>query len=188
MSVTPGRHVLSLFLAYTFVVILCIPAGRPTASASSGLTNPRKSSRPLLNSPNRIRVSAQNSPRSGRRERELLIKFRPKATLEEQKSLLTSIGARDFRTLRGKSRVVRVVLNQSQTIESAALSLQNQTLVEAAEPNYLIYQDNASSSKASSATSLRRQQVSTRMTRGLENSGRYKIPVAIIGCSARMFR
>lgn len=160
MSATPGRRVVSLFLAYTFVVILCIPAGRPTASASSGLTNPRKSSGPLLNSPNRIRVYAQNSPRSGRRERELLIKFRRNASLDEQRSILASIGARDFKSLRGKSQVVRVILNQSQTIESAALSLQNQPLVEAAEPNYLIYQDNASSSRASAATSLRRPQIS----------------------------
>jgi subtilisin family serine protease len=56
-----------------------------------------------------------------------------------------------------------VSLGRSQTIESAALTLHNQPLVEAAEPNYLIYQDKAGTAKPGKkdVANVRSQQVGT---------------------------
>ena len=162
MSGTLRRSFLSLFLAYTIVLTLCFSTSKHAAKAAADLTKVRKGSQSQANSPKRIRIESQNSPRSGRRQRELLIRFRPNASLEDQRAVAASIGARQFSQLRGKSRLVRVVVGPAQTIESAALSLQNQPLVEAAEPNYLIYQDRAGHPKSPQPfVAIRPQQAST---------------------------
>ncbi|HKG45448.1 MAG TPA: S8 family serine peptidase [Pyrinomonadaceae bacterium] len=129
-------------------------------------------------------MASQSSPRSGRRERELLIRFRRNASLEEQRSVVALIGSREFIPLRGKSRVVRVVLGPGQKLESAALALQNQSSVEAAEPNYLIYQDRADDPKsAPPLSSTRTQQTS------MPNDPRFGEQWALqnLGGNARLF-
>jgi len=184
MSRTLRRSLLALFLAYTIVLTFCLSASKPTAEASTNPTKIRKAARAQSNPPKRINIDTQSSPRSGRRERELLIRFRRNASLEEQRAVAASIGAREFSPLRGKSRIVKVVLAQTQTIESAALALQNQPSVEAAEPNYLIYQDRAGDPKSvqpSRATNP--QQTST------PNDPRFRQQWALqnLGGNARLF-
>ena len=139
MSGTLRRSLLSLFLAYSIVLTLCFSASKPSVEASTDLKL-RKTFQAHSNPPKRIHIESQSSPRSGRRERELLIRFRRNTSLEQQRAAAAAIGALEFSPLRGKSLIVRVVLGPSQTIESAAIALQNQASVEAAEPNYLIYQ------------------------------------------------
>src|SRR5688500_220584 len=133
---TLRRCFLSLSLVYLIVISLCLQPATPAAAALSS-TRPTNPSGLQPNSPLRIRVPAPNvTPRSGRRERELLIRFRRGASQADQKFVADLIGAREITELRGKSRIVRVVLGPGQTLESAALILQNQPQVEMAEPNY----------------------------------------------------
>src|SRR5215211_3999397 len=181
---TLRRCFLSLSLAYMIVITLCLPPSTfPAAASNPARINRRSSVR--LNSPRRIRVPVQNTTRSSRRDGELLIRFRRSASLTEQNSVAASIGAREFRVLRGTSRVVRVVLGRSQTIESAALALQNQPLVEAVEPNYVIYQDNVSKPKSAAKLlpSAQFQQP------GIPNDPRFteQWPLRNLGGNARLF-
>ena len=179
---TLRRCFLSLSLAYMIVITLCLPPSTPTAVSSNPARTNRLSTTGL-NSPRRITVPLQNTPRSGRREGELLIRFRRSASLAEQNSVAASIGAREFRVLRGKSGIVKVVLGRSQTIESAALALQNQPLVQAAEPNYVIYQDNAGKPKAGPSASTHSQQA------GIPNDPRFTEQWALqnLGGNSRLF-
>ena len=71
MSGTLRRSLLSLFLAYTLILMFCFSASKPTAKASANSIKIRRASKAKLNSPKRIRVDSQNSSRAGRREREL---------------------------------------------------------------------------------------------------------------------
>lgn len=146
MSYSLRRSFLSLFLAYIVVVSLCLPSSMPPVVASSNAT-PRNSRGIPFNSGKRVRVTAQATPRSGRRDGEFLVRFRRGTSLEDQRNLAASVGVRELKPLRGKSRVVRMILSSTQTIESVAVALQNHYLIESAEPNYLIYQDNVSTSE-----------------------------------------
>lgn len=82
------------------------------------------------------------------------MRFRRGTSLNEQRNLAIAIGVRELEPLRGKSRVVRMILSPTQTIESVAVALQNHYLIESAEPNYLIYQDNTGTSKSDARTTI----------------------------------
>ncbi|HZN07866.1 MAG TPA: hypothetical protein VFB65_13820 [Pyrinomonadaceae bacterium] len=71
----------------------------------------------------------------------MLARFRPGLTIEQQRLMLASSGAKEWRLLRGESRVGKVMLHNGQTIEGAILALRMNRAVEFAEPNYLIHQD-----------------------------------------------
>ena len=123
-----------------------------STSASYG---PRKQAAPgPLNRPSRVNLTSQNTAHGGKRSGELLVRFRKNATVQDQNSLLAAIGGGEFKPLRGKSEVNRLILNSNQTLEAVALVLQKNTLIASAEPNYLIYQD-SSNDLLSSSSSLR---------------------------------
>src|SRR5215217_5728282 len=102
MSGTLRRSLLSFFLAYSIVLTLCFSASKPSVEAYTDL-KPSKAFQAHSNPPKRIHIESQSSPRSGRRERELLIRFRRNTSLEQQRAAAAAIGAREFSPLRGKS-------------------------------------------------------------------------------------
>jgi YD repeat-containing protein len=93
----------------------------------------------------------------GRREGEVLVRFRLGLTFEQQRLIIASSGAKAIRSLRGESRVAQVILNAGQTIESVLQSLRSNHSVEFAEPNYLIHQDAIENSLNSTETLARPQ-------------------------------
>src|SRR5262245_45654141 len=129
------RSLLSLSLAYVIFVSFCLPLGVPQVAASSSVI-PQSRRAPGFNSGNRVRVPTATTARAGRREQELRVRFRRNASHAEQRSLAAAIGAQELKPLRGNSRVVRMSLSPTQTIESVAVALQNHYLIESAEPNF----------------------------------------------------
>lgn len=177
------RCFLSLSLAYIIVFTFCLQPSTRTVAAPN-TSRPNGPSKTHLNSPHHISIPAPNvTPRSGRRERELLIRFRRGASQADQRVVSDLIGAREMTELRGRSRIVRAILGPSQTIESAALLLQNQPQVEMAEPNYLIYQDSKFKSRKKSVADARSQQA------GIPNDPHFGEQWALrnIGDNARLF-
>jgi subtilisin family serine protease len=77
----------------------------------------------------------------GKRANELLIRFRNGVSHQQQNATLAALGVREWRPLRGKSRVVKAILNPGQHLEPLIASPGFSPQIELAEPNYLIYQD-----------------------------------------------
>lgn len=149
------RTLLSLLLAYLILISLFIPTVVQRAAESKPLGGVFKSN---FNSPKRVRVPTHSTARGGHREGEFLIRFRRNVSLEDQKNFTASIGVKEFKPLRGKSRLVKIILRSEQAFASVAVALQNSSLVESAEPNYLIYQDNANKAKPTGITTRPPQQ------------------------------
>ena len=173
------RTLFSLFLAYLILISLFIPTVVQRAAES----NPPGVSRSNFNFPKRVKVPNQSSARGGHREGEFLIRFRRNVSLAEQQSFAASIGVKEFKPLRGKSRLVRITLRLEQAFASVAVALQNSSLVESAEPNYLIYQDNANKAKPKGKSTRPPPQTS------IPNDPRFREQWALqnLGGKARLF-
>jgi hypothetical protein len=115
----------SLMLVYVLLLALCAPwvVRSVTASSSGDATakSPRDASKlrgggksPATNP----WKNAQSTARCGRRDGEVLVRFRVGVTNAQQSEIVASIGAKELRPLRGESRVARIILNAGQTFES----------------------------------------------------------------------
>lgn len=82
-----------------------------------------------------------NQQAVGRREGELLIRFRAGASALTRDTALASHGARRKRQLRGESTVEKLEVLGGQNVETVALQLSLNPAVEFAEPNFLINKD-----------------------------------------------
>lgn len=85
-----------------------------------------------------------SSPKKGgRREGELLVRFRENVSNEEKTALVESKGAQRAKGLRGESRIEKLKLQEGQDVDALVAELRLNPAVEAVEPNYLVSKDEA---------------------------------------------
>ncbi len=117
---------ISLFLAYASILMLCAPF------AFAG-----NSSRPPL-APSVSSATAQEAPH---RADEVLVRFRADASEVDRETILHTYGARRKKQLRGDSRLEKLEFTEERDIQRRALELRLHPQVEFAEPNFLITKD-----------------------------------------------
>jgi hypothetical protein len=83
-------------------------------------------------------MTAENS---GRREGEVLVRFRSDASERDKDIVAQSHGARRSKKLRGESGIEKLDLSGGQNPEATAAQLRLNPAVEFVEPNFLIAQD-----------------------------------------------
>jgi len=129
---------LSLFLVYALFTSLYAPFAlsgiRTAAIASSSAARRGRSTSPAPH---------QQTPKKkgGRRDRELLARFRTNASAEDIDALLSSRSIARAGRLRGASRIEKLTLPAGTDPEFVAAELRTYPLVEFVEPNYLISKD-----------------------------------------------
>jgi subtilisin family serine protease len=117
--------VLSSFLSYLLVMVLCIPF-TTTVRAN------------LLVKPLSLLPEPQNIPE---REGELLVRFRGGVSQRDKDTILATLGVNKVKELRGGSGFEKVELSGARDAKTAALELLMKPQVEFAEPNFLIAKD-----------------------------------------------
>jgi RHS repeat-associated protein len=120
----------SLFLSYAIVITLFAPfaISRAQAAPSAAPVSATLVARPVRD-------------KGGRREAELLVRFRKDVTEQDRTALVESRGGRRGRKLRGESRLEKVELQAGQDPQALAGELRLNPAVELAEPNFLISRD-----------------------------------------------
>lgn len=126
----PFVDALCFVLIYTIVVSLCAPfiIRRVEASLRSSGAN---KSRPAP-------ASNQVNRKGGKRDGELLVRFRAGVSETEKTTIVAAKGAQRAKRLRGQSRLEQLQLTAGQLPEALAAELRLNPAVEMAEPNYLI--------------------------------------------------
>jgi thermitase len=81
--------------------------------------------------------------KGGRRDSEVLVRFRSGVSLQQKQDAVSSMGAKSARRLRGASQIYVIHLPAGQVPEAAAAQLLLNPAVQEAEPNYLIVGDEA---------------------------------------------
>jgi RHS repeat-associated protein len=76
-----------------------------------------------------------------RREGQLLVRFRQDVTEQQKNALVGERGARRSKSLKGKSRVEKLELQQGADMDAVAAELRANPAVELVEPNFLISRD-----------------------------------------------
>ena len=129
--VTPGlsHNLFSLFLAYSLVLSLIAPFIVRRAEAA-----PDAKAVALSN-------AARAQKKGGRRDSEVLLRFRSGVSLRQKQDVVSSLEARSARRLRGGSQVYVIHLPAGLVPEAAVAQLLLNPAVQAAEPNYLIMAD-----------------------------------------------
>ncbi len=122
----------SLFLSYALVITLFAPFAVRRAQAAPSME-------PLL----ATLVAKPSKEKGGRREGELLVRFREGFSEQDRNTLVESHRGRRAKRLRGESRLEKVELQAGQDPETAAVELRMNPAVELAEPNFLISHDEA---------------------------------------------
>src|SRR6185503_7521727 len=117
--------VLSSFLSYLLVMVLCVPF-TTVARANLSVT------------PVNLFPEQQNIPD---REGELLVRFRGDVSQRTKDTILATVGVKKVKQLRGGSGLEKVELSGSRDAKTAALELLMKPQVEFAEPNFLIAKD-----------------------------------------------
>lgn len=119
-----------LGLIYALVLTLFVPFAVRGAAATS---HKKKSSSTLLRMP--------AAPQGKRRAGELIIRFREGVSEQVKNALVGAKGASRRKTLRGRSRIEKLVLDAGKEPEAVAESLRYLPGVEFVEPNYLVSRD-----------------------------------------------
>jgi RHS repeat-associated protein len=132
-----GRS-LCLFLSYTLFVSFCAPF--TTAHVVTRTSRTKNVPGPIILPINRPKAVTPVSQRQGgRREGEILVRFRQGISEQEKTALVLSKGARRGHRLHGKSSIEKLNTAGGQSPESLAAELMSEPGVEFAEPNYLIH-------------------------------------------------
>src|SRR5205807_6778237 len=121
---TPLNYVGGLLLAYALVISLFAPFGyKPVLAYSTernhGKENAASVSRKLM-----------TPQRSGRRDGEVLVRFRGSASETEKDTIVLSHGARRNKKLRGESGIEKLELSAGQDAETVAAQLRLNPAVE----------------------------------------------------------
>ena len=124
----------TLVISYALLLSLIAPFSVRPAEAAFALTAKKGLSSTTSNTP-----LVQKS--GGKRQGELLIRFREGVSEQDKNALVGSKGARRKKKLRGRSRIERLELSAGQEPEAVAESLRYLPAVEFAEPNYLLSRD-----------------------------------------------
>jgi RHS repeat-associated protein len=134
------KHILCLLLSYTLFISCCVPfVIRSVAAASRG---EKKASALSVKTPGGPGTGVSKSQhQSGRRDGEVLVRFRQNVSEQEKTALVGSKGARRNHQLHGGSGVEKLELTTGQSPESLAVELMAHPAVEFAEPNFLIKRD-----------------------------------------------
>ncbi|HEX7318020.1 MAG TPA: S8 family serine peptidase [Pyrinomonadaceae bacterium] len=122
--------VFCLSLSCLLVISLCTPfiVRRAEAAAGGKLSAPPP-------------ASAEVTPKGGRREGELLIRFRDGVSEQDKSRVVEAKGAGRGKRLRGGSRVEKLEARHGQDVDALLAELRQNSLVEFVEPNYLINRD-----------------------------------------------
>ncbi|HVG33989.1 MAG TPA: S8 family serine peptidase, partial [Pyrinomonadaceae bacterium] len=127
----PPAAAVCLLLIYT----LCLPLIAPFALRSVQASTPAKASGlPPA-------TIEQPQHKGGRREGELIVRFREGVTEQEKDTIAASKQVRRSKKLRGNSGIEKLQLQNGQTPEDVMAELRQTPLVEMVEPNYLITRD-----------------------------------------------
>ncbi|HEY0005830.1 MAG TPA: hypothetical protein VGB17_13680, partial [Pyrinomonadaceae bacterium] len=129
----PDRR-FALFLLLSYALLLSLVA--PFAVGSTGTSGShllKRGAAPLY------RPGQQE--KTGRREGEVLVRFREGTSEQEKTAVMLARGARRGEQIGGESGVEKVDVPQGQSAESLAAQLLANPSVEFAEPNFLIYHD-----------------------------------------------
>lgn len=148
----PIRFYLCLLLCYGLLITLLTPFAIRTVNArvimsegSSAKTflKPQSTSKGLKSdgSVSFLQISAATA-----REGELLVRFRASASARDKDTITLSHGLRRKKTLAGESGVDKFELPAGESPQEAAARLNLEPAIEFAEPNFLIKQDQLSSS------------------------------------------
>lgn len=119
----------SLFISYALVITLFAPFAIRRVKAEP-------SAQPRLSAP-----TTPAKEKGGRREGELLVRFREDISEQDRNTLVGSHRGRRARKLRGESRLEKVELQAGQDPQAVAVELRTNPAVERAEPNFLISHD-----------------------------------------------
>jgi YD repeat-containing protein len=133
---------ISLFAPFAIKRVEAVSAERLSdVSARKSAINSVKASAPV--------VAKQQEQKVGRREGELLVRFREHAPAQKMNALLRSNSAQWNGQLRGVSSVERLRLAEGSNPEAVASIMRSSELIEFAEPNYLITADQSTSTQTS---------------------------------------
>jgi subtilisin family serine protease len=126
MSFPSGRStkVVSLYLCYLLVILLCSPFSTAAKSASR--------STPVL---------MQEQPPAAYRKGELLVRFRSGVSRQARDTIIATYRAKRKKQLAGESNLEAFELQEDVDPRSAALQLTLNPQVELAEPNFVISKD-----------------------------------------------
>lgn len=126
-------YFVSFLTAYALIVSLFVPAAiRPARASSASARAKPNVSVPTANS---------GAQEGGRRERELLVRFRAGVSEQDKSATIASHGSRRKKRLRGDSEIEKLELPAGQDPEVAAQQLRLNPAVEFVEPNFLIRPD-----------------------------------------------
>jgi hypothetical protein len=135
-----ATQIICFFLVYALVVSLIVsPAIQPARASSGSRANSAKAninSNPTLGSP-----MSPTSQSSGRREGEVLVRFRAGVNEVDRASAVAGHPGRRRSSLRGDSGVEKVELAAGENVDTVAAQLRLHPAVELAEPNFLIQRD-----------------------------------------------
>ena len=120
---------LSLFLVYTLTISLFSPfAIRRVEAAPASNPQPKPS-------------AAEGEKKGGRRNGEILVRFREGVSEQDKTLLVEGKGMKRAKRLRGRSRLEKLTLKQGQDLDALLADLRQNPAVELAEPNYLVSRD-----------------------------------------------
>ncbi|MGI8733744.1 MAG: S8 family peptidase, partial [Pyrinomonadaceae bacterium] len=130
---------LCLLLAYVLIFSILSPLATTRAGAASASRGRNAKHKPE----GAIGVFAPLHvvPPGGRRDGELLVRFRGGASEQDKASAVATHGGRNRRQLRGESGVEIVEVAAEENVDTVAAQLRLHPAVEFAEPNFLIQRD-----------------------------------------------
>lgn len=120
---------LSLLLVYTLTISLFSPFAIRRVEAA-----------PIIK-PQLQPAAAKEEKKGGRRDGELLVRFRQGVSEQDKTRLVEGKGMKRAKRLRGRSRLEKVTLKVGQELDALLADLRQNYLVELAEPNYLVSRD-----------------------------------------------
>jgi RHS repeat-associated protein len=122
-------NVFSLLLVYALTISLFSPFSiRRVEAAPAGKPQPEP-------------AAAKEEKKGGRRDGELLVRFRQGVSEQDKTRLVEGKGMTRGKRLRGRSRLEKLTLKPGQDLDSTLADLRQNSAVELAEPNYLVSRD-----------------------------------------------
>jgi RHS repeat-associated protein len=119
----------SLLLVYTLTISLFSPfAIRRVEAAPTAKPEPQP-------------TAAKEEKKGGRRDGEMLVRFRQGVSEQDKTRLVEGKGMKRAKRLRGRSRLEKLALKPGQDLDAVLTDLRSNPAIELAEPNYLVSRD-----------------------------------------------
>jgi RHS repeat-associated protein len=133
----PVASFLSLLLSYLLAVSLFAPFTLKRAVATPKAKNKNSSEKHAAPAA----VALSDKLKGGRRDNELIVRFREGSSEQERDALVSGKGVKRAKRLRGQSRLEKLETQAGQDMDALVAELRQNQMVELVEPNYLISKD-----------------------------------------------